>query len=318
MISSFSQQLSQAIAVTAWWLTFFKINSCTQGGILSHFLDLMKTHDVEKSLKDYRDSGRLIVLTELQKNYLDKLKARLGVTREIQLAWFDKKFNDQYLAYAEQRKNCKLYNDDMLMVAGSHWPESYPAIIEINSNQVLNTLSGPDSCISHTTKILHEIAHIKRRDGKHVRRELLISFSIHVAFIVAGFFISRKFSSLKSMNGYLAGLGGGYLIGALAGNAYIGWRTLVKEQKTEEMAVRASTAAELNPHMFGDLQGVSCETPYWKLIFMPGQIWHDPPSVNVQKTKRILDYKLKEEKQHQQRDEKHPQPNSDKSIQKSV
>ncbi len=99
------------------------------------------------------------------------------------------------------------------------------------------------------------------------------------------------------MNGCLAGLGSGYLVGALAINVYIGLKTSVKEQKTDEMAVRAFTAAELNPHMFGDLQGVSCETPCWKLIFMPGQDWHDSPSVNVQMAKRILEHKLKQETQ---------------------
>ncbi len=298
IISNFSYQLSQAIAVTAWWLTFFKVNSRTQGGVLSHALDLIKTPDAEKTLIKYRDSGRLIVLTDLQKRNLDKLKARLGVTRKIELAWFDKKVNEQCLSYMSQGRNYKLSNDDMLKVSGSHWPDSHPAVIEINTNQILNNLVAPDYTTSHITKILHEIAHIKRRDGKHRRRELLISFSIHIASVVAGFFVGRKIeSSLKNLNGYFIGLGGGYLIGALASNAYIGFKTLIKEQKTEEMAVRASTVAELYPHMFGDLEGVSCETPYWKLIFMPGQLWHDSASVNIQKTKRILDQKIKEEEQ---------------------
>ena len=140
---------------------------------------------------------------------------------------------------------------------------------------------------------MHEIEHIKRRDGRNLRKRILVGLCTNVTSIALGYLAGKKSAvEIGLLNGALLGIGAGVIAGSVLSNTIMGLMTLKVEQKTEEMAVRASTVQELTTHIFGELLCVKCEKPYWKLIFKPSSLWSDPPSVNVKKIEKIQREKL--------------------------
>ena len=278
-----------------WNLCFFSMRSKTSLGVLDLAMSLVNLPTANRTFNDLRKRG-FIQLTDNQKLNLNDLKSRLGVNREIKIVWPDCKSR----AASLKRKFIFNVSDEYSIGCyGCSWPSSYPAIIEIRNHEVLENLENLNIHCAHTTKLLHEIAHIKRKDG--CRGQFFVGACVLIIAVVSAFFLGRKTlpSKLGIFSSAEISISASILAGCWLSNLAMGIMTLRKEQQTEEMAMRASTISELGFHQFANLCAVSCDTPYWKLPFLPSRLWRDPSFVTLQKARIIRDEKIKLEHMHQ-------------------
>lgn len=290
MIISQAVPLAFSVTTLCWARTYAFLLKRSHWGPFTLAWNIARNPSPEQQLEKALNGGDFIHLSDRQRATLEELKVRLGVTRRIEFVWEDRKLRERD-AYLHSNPRFSSYGS--LSVIGCRWPDRYPAVISIRSRETLRDLESPERYKEHTTSILHEIAHIKRRDGNNRLRRIFGLFA-YIAAIAAGIFTGERAGALIGFrHGDVLGFSAGLLVGSLFCNAIMGLMVLRMQQETEALAVRASTVEELQGSMRG--LAMSLHIPYWKLLFYPSSDWRDPAFVSHKKTHKVFREKSERE-----------------------
>lgn len=276
-----SKPLQFGVYGVLWNLGIFALKRTTGLGVIDFALNIIRGSTAERTIKNHSFHSRKRELTVAQREHVEGLKARLGITRQIEFLCESTENPD--VGFVENR----LYTNRMgFCCYGSNWPENLPAYISSRSDLIIKLLNPQDyptnySC--YTTALLHEFVHIKHRHGKIHQKQLLWGICSLVAAVAAGYFIGSLIPfSCGCIAGKYLGMGIGSLTGIWLSNLVAGVLQLRMKRRAIEEAAQASTCKELRSFLRVHERVSKFDIPYWKLPLTRCWEWRDA-TANIKK-----------------------------------